>query len=114
MNDDFASTLADDIAAAISAQQDEYEARITSSAMADLVRPIVQNSTALRYSWQPVTETSPPADGVKLLAYDSEHGYDMVFAARNKDTWLVLSIDDNCYDFAPTHWTPLPDPPTHA
>lgn len=63
-------------------------------------------------SWQPVTPTSPPWDGVPVLVWHAKSG--VWVSGRYRDQrgygqdWYFGQR--RCY-YPPTHWMPLPEPP---
>jgi len=65
--------------------------------------------------WQPI-ETAPK-DGTLVLVFEASQG--VAVACQNGETWYLdvpwnapdLSQDFSMY-YAPTHWMPLPPPPT--
>jgi len=62
--------------------------------------------------WQPI-ETAP-RDGTWILGYetflDDHHPCQrIVYWSKDRGCWF-----DDEYDFAPTHWMPLPDPPSET
>jgi len=77
-----------------------------------------------RSTWQPI-ETEP-RDGTKVLAWDGsemqigwtitihhEPGVRLKPGAQNPHTfWVYTDEELHYYDFEPTHWQPLPSPPT--
>lgn len=61
--------------------------------------------------WQPIE--SAPKDGVEVLAYFEDGG--CYVAACRDGVWIegnYLNPKDAPELFTPTHWMPLPDPPT--
>jgi hypothetical protein len=68
-------------------------------------------------SWQPI-ETAP-RDGTRILVYDpSESEGGPVLAAYWSDSvwwqdaWMVWDCRSDGWQVSPTHWMPLPSPPT--
>ena len=73
---------------------------------ANALLKLAASDAAAPSEWQPIE--SAPKNGTPILAY--EHGLEMRVVSRKDGIWI--SYDG--HDFAPSHWKPLPDPPTGA
>jgi hypothetical protein len=87
-------------------QQEREIAERIANCLKDMMRP----------EWIPVTERLP-ADGESVLVFDplicEEDWIAQVVFSNGK--WLSPSEDcRTIYDYAPTHWMPLPGPPSEA
>ena len=58
--------------------------------------------------WQKI-ETAPK--GELIIGYDADGMMRLVF--WEADEWLTVGMDFSSYWFEPTHWMPLPKPPTN-
>lgn len=59
--------------------------------------------------WQPIS--TAPKDGTSILGWD---GFDMAVVSFEDGTWELDVIGFNATDgnWEPTHWMPVPTPPT--
>lgn len=56
--------------------------------------------------WQPI-ETAPD-DGCEILLYDGRS----IFTGQWEDSYISGFTDHRGHDCGPTHWMPLPTPPS--
>lgn len=62
-------------------------------------------------NWQPVTQTSPPWDGVPVLVWQEQGG--IWISGRKRSKYAGIGFDWYLGErrSPPTHWRPLPKPP---
>jgi hypothetical protein len=65
-------------------------------------------------NWQPI-ETAP-TDGYEALVYSPNHGVVCAHMSQTTGKWFAHVTGDAGVTMSdtPTHWMPLPDPPTGA
>jgi len=69
--------------------------------------------------WQPI-QTAPKGTGDEFLAYDkNENQYSVCYYSQSNTLcegvtrymFVREDMEDDCIEFYPTHWMPLPKPP---
>ena len=77
-----------------------------------------------KITWQPIE--SAPKDGSSFLCYDPNHSEEKIYVVKYRPAQVSYGIWSNCsypesfteasgeeyFIWKPTHWMPLPQPPT--
>lgn len=64
-------------------------------------------------SWQPIR--TAPQDGTDVLVFGLDAGKYPMFAAAHFEDWYEpewITCDASKVEFSPSHWMPLPAPPS--